>query len=743
MRYFRSPFTVAGLGACLLAAPAVRAANDAPPPAQQKSHTASGSAGAASASPGSPNSAPSSAAIATVVVTAKRLNRARSSIETQTGASSYQISSAAIAAEPGGANVQLNQVLLQAPDVVKDSFGQIHVRGNHDGIQYRLNGIILPEGISVFGQTLDPRLISNVNLLTGALPAEYGLNTAGVIDLTTKNGLLEPGGYVSIYGGSQQTIEPAFAYGGSSGNMSYYVSGDVLHNNLGLNRPSPNASALHDLSTQGHGFGYVDDILDSHDRIAFIAGISDDEFQIPDQYGLQPALGLDVNGVTQYSSNALNERQHELTQYGIFSWQHSAGALNWQSSISGRYTSLHFQPDFTGDLLYNGIGQNAFLSDTAFAWQTDASYRLSAAHTLRAGFYLQHDSSLTDTASRVLPIDALGSQTSNVPLTLFYSSSQAQEIESAYVQDEWKILTSLTLNYGVRFDHYNAYSSASAVSPRLNIVWKPFRGTTFHAGYSRYFTPPPFQLVASQTFTQFAGTTALPPGSVTRDTTPVAEFTDYYDVGLQQALLHHRLTLGVDSYYQTAQNLLDEGQFGAPIVLTPFNYRFGHVGGVEFTGNYTYGRFTAYGNLAFQTAHGKDVVTSQFNFTQQQLAYIAQNYIALDHEQRVTASAGMSYLWHGTQFSTDALFGTGLREDLSLPSGVLIPNGTHTPSYTTVNLGVSHAFLIDNGGPLTVRFDVINLLDKIYLLRSGTGIGVFLPQYGAPRGFFGGLSWDF
>src|SRR6202034_2253633 len=90
-----------------------------------------------------------------IEVTAQRLNEARTTIETQTGASTYTIDSEAIAAMPGGNNAQLNQVLLQAPDVVQDSFGQIHVRADHNDLQYRLNGIILPEGISVFSQTLE------------------------------------------------------------------------------------------------------------------------------------------------------------------------------------------------------------------------------------------------------------------------------------------------------------------------------------------------------------------------------------------------------------------------------------------------------------------------------------------------------------------------------------------------------------------------------------------------------------
>jgi outer membrane receptor protein involved in Fe transport len=396
-----------------------------------------------------------------------------------------------------------------------------------------------------------------------------------------------------------------------------------------------------------------------------------------------------------------------------------------------------------GDLLYNGIAQDAFKDDTAIGWQTDAAYKLGDAHTVRAGLYYQHDSSKSDTTSQVLPTDPAGMQTSNVPLTIIENGTQVQQIQSVYLQDEWKALSPLTINYGLRYDHYSAYSSGGQLSPRVNAVWEFPTDTTLHGGYSRYFTPPPFELVGAGTFTQFAGTTAVPPGSVTKDTPPIAERANYYDLGVQQKLLDKTLTLGVDSFYEQAQHLIDEGQFGAPIILTPFNYRYGLIGGVELTANYSISNFSAYLNSAWQAAHGKDVESAQFNFTQPQLDYIASNYIHLDHEGRVSASGGVSYLWLGTRFSVDALFGTGLRDDLMLPNGSDIPNGDHTPSYTQINFGLSHAFELPATGPLTVRFDVINVTDKIYQIRSGTGIGVFAPQYGPRRGFFGGLSWKF
>ena len=250
----------------------------------------------------------------TVVVSAQRLNEKRAGIETQTGASTYTIDDAAIAATPGGDNTLLNQVVMQAPDVVQDSFGQFHVRGDHNDLQYRLNGIILPEGISVFGQSLSPRLISSMKLITGALPAEYGLRTAGIIDMTTKSGVLDPGGSISVYGGSHGTVEPSFDYGGSSGNLNYFVSGDLLRNDLGIESPDGSSNPLHDHTSQYHGFGYFEDILDADNRLSLILGTSNDKFQIPNQSGLQPSLGLIVDGQTDFAERRSEREPARIDQ---------------------------------------------------------------------------------------------------------------------------------------------------------------------------------------------------------------------------------------------------------------------------------------------------------------------------------------------------------------------------------------------------------------------------------------------
>jgi outer membrane receptor protein involved in Fe transport len=685
-----------------------------------------------------------------IVVTAQHLDEVRSHIQTQTGASTYTIDAKAIEATPGGDNTLLNQVVLQAPDVAQDSFGQYHVRGEHDGLQYRINGVILPEGISVFGQSLDPRLITSISLVTGALPAEFGLRTAGIIDITTKSGLQAPGGSISLYGGSHGEIEPSFAYGGGAGSFSYFMTGDFLRNDLGIESPDGSSNPIHDHTTQYHGFGYFEDILDEDNRLSLMLGSSVGRFQIPDLDGEQPSLGWNVNGITAYPSQGLDENQREVTQFGALSWQHSVGPLNVQTSFISRYSSLTFTPDRLGDLLFTGIAQDAFKQNVAYAGQSDASYELDDRHTIRGGVFLQSDHSISDTTSEVLKTNGAGMQLylqPTVPVppeTIIDNGAKTEWLYSAYLQDEWKALPNFTFNYGLRFDKYTAYTGGHQLSPRLNMVWEAVPDTTLHAGYSRYFSPPPFELVGAKDIALFANTTspALSPG----DAAPQAERANYYDAGIQQKITSD-FTIGLDNYYKQSVNLIDEGQFGAPIILTPFNYRYGKQYGSELTFNYTTKALNAYLNLAVQSAKGKDIDSAQFNFTQADLDYIANNYIHLDHEQQHTASGGVSYLWQDTRFSADFLLGSGLRADLPLPAGettpyggTSIPNGEHLPYYTQVNTGLTHVFTIPGNGTLTTRFDVINLFDKVYQIRNGTGVGVGAPQFGPRRGLFFGIS---
>ena len=704
--------------------------------------------------------------VETITATAQLLSDARDGIQTRTGASTYTLTAKDIQNQPGGDNLALNSVILQAPGVAQDSFGQLHIRGEHNGLQYRLNGIILPEGISVFGQTLNPRLAENVRIIDGALPAEYGNQTGGIVDMQTKSGLFEPGGEAGVYGGSHGTVTPSINYGGSAGSFNYFVSGDYTTDTLGIESPDGSNDPKHDRTKQYHGFLFLQDILDQNSGLTAILGVSNAMFQVPNQVGLQPA-GLDgivglgpqdpgssdfvlkANGQTTFPSQNLDERQREITDYAILSYLRSDGNLDTQVSFFGRYSSLYFTPGTNnGDVLYGGIAQTAYKRDEAYGVQAEGAYHLGSSHTLRFGFLFQADDLLSATSSLVLPTapGGVGStnpnplcadpaqtcQTSDAPFAIADNGAKHAWNAGVYLQDEWALTSTLTLNYGVRYDEYSAFSKENQTSPRANLVWKPQGNddTVVHLGYSRYFSPPPYELVASKDIALFDNTTSAADHT---DNTPKAERADYYDAGITHKLTNE-ISVGLDSYFKADSSLLDEGQFGAPIILTPFNYQTGRQYGGEFTSSYNRGNFSAYVNAAYERSAGRQITSSEFQFDPGDLAYIASHYIPLDHQQIVTLSGGTAYNWSGTNLSLDFLYGSGLRRDGATP------NGEAVPGYFTVNLGVSHHFTEDLLKGVTVRFDVINLGDEEYEIRDGTGVGVGAPQFGARRGFFVGLS---
>jgi outer membrane receptor protein involved in Fe transport len=669
-----------------------------------------------------------------VTIDAKRFNEARDQIQPSLGATSFEFDRSAIEDSSQGENGSFNHLLLQAPGVTQDSYGQLHVRGEHANVQYRINGVQLPEGISVFGQVLQTRLADSVALITGSLPAQYGLRTSGVLDIRTRSGSLDPGGEVSFYGGSHDTIQPSAAYGGSIGNFDYFVTGDYQQNDLGIENPTGSADAIHDHTDQGKGFAYLTDRIDAETRVSLILASVRSQFQIPNNPNQTPTFA--VNGVSSLPSALIDENQREITDFGVLTLQKASDDLNWQLSGFSRYSSVLFRPDALADLMFTGIAQDASRKVTSSGVQGDLSYKLNDRHTLRTGLLFQIERTTSDTSSSVLTTDATGAQTSQTPFAINQTLARTGMVGGVYLQDEWHPIEHLTVNYGARFDAVDEFTSENQLSPRVNLVYELTDTTTLHAGYSRYFTPPSFELVSGGLLKAFANTTAAPPNFQNRS--PKSERSDYFDAGVTQTVTPE-LKVTIDGYYKAAHNLIDEGQFGSPILLTVFNYAEARQYGAEFSANYALGHLSLYGNIAYSYARGKNIVTSQFNFDPADLAYIQNNYIHLDHEQTFSASGGASYRIESTKtdLSLDFIYGTGLRRTVDN-----VPNGSSLPAYTQVNLGVAQQIPNDLV-ELEARFDLLNLLDEPGQLRDGSGVGVGAPQWGQRRAYYGGLTVRF
>jgi outer membrane receptor protein involved in Fe transport len=668
-------------------------------------------------------------------VTAERLSQARNSLSPKTGGSEYTLGQGDINTLPQGENTPLNQVLLQAPGVANDSYGQLHVRGDHANIQYRIDGVTLPEGITGFGQNVDTRFAQSVDLLTGALPAQYGYREAGVVEIETKS-VFENGGRIDLFGGSHDTVEPSFQAGGSSGKLNYFLTGSYLHDNLGIENPTPGPNAIHDQTDQFKGFGYGSYLLNPTTKLSVMFGSYDGFFQVPNNPRQNPAgapfgtEALAQLGIAGVDSSKLNETQSETNRYGIVALQSSIGSdIDYQIAYFIRNTTIDFTPDYTGDLVFDGVASKLHLGAISNGLQSDTSYHLSDSHTIRGGFFGFIENVESNNTSSVFPLDANG-DINGGPFNIRDNTTKNGNTYGAlYLQDEWKTTDKLTVNYGLRADEMDAFVKAGQLSPRVGLVYKATDDTTLHAAYARYFTPPPTELVSPKDLALFENTSNAP--SVTANSPVLPERSHYFDAGVTQKVVPG-LTVGLDGFYKIIRDLIDEGQFSEAPIYFPFNYSQGKIYGVELTGNYKSGNFAAYSNLAITTSLAKDVVSSQFNFSQEELNYIATHWIHTDHDELYTASGGVSYKLWETKFTADATFGTGLRSGFA--------NTDHVPSNTSVNLGALRQFTLGSLGPFEGRLAIVNVLDKINPIRSGTGIGIFAPQYGQRIGFFGGIS---
>jgi outer membrane receptor protein involved in Fe transport len=672
-----------------------------------------------------------------ISVIAERLVRARNGLSPTTGGSVYHFDQEDIQNLPEGANTTFNQLLLQAPGVVNDSYKQFHIRGDEGNVQYRINGIMLPEGITTgFGPIFDSRFFNRVDLETGGLPAQFGFHTAGVVAIETKTG--EQGGSVEVYGGSHDEVKPTFELGGSQGNMTYYLNGSFLSDNLGIENPTSKPNAIHDHTNQDTGFGYVSWLLNSTTKFSLILGTYEGFFQIPTLSGQTPDPFnqgfLSALGITGYDSASVNNRQYETNSFGIAALQSSIGPdFDYQLAFISRLNTAHFAPDIIGDLAFYGVASDIHRGAISNALQADSSYRLNDAHTVRLGFFGQDENISSDNTSTVFPLNPLTGNVDGQPYQIVDNNPKnGNVLWGAYLQDEWKPIDKLTVNYGLRYDELHSYTKGDQLSPRLGLVYNATPETTLHAAYARYFTPPQTEMVSPKTIAVFANTPNEP--AVTQSSPVLPERSHYFDLGVVQKVTPE-LNIGLDSYYKIVRDMLDEAQFGPALIFSDLNYDKGYIYGVELTGNYKSGNFGAYTNFAYNIAKATDIVSGQWSWPpingQSQLAYIANHWIYLDHDQIYTASSGINYNLSGTMLSADATFGSGLRTGFA--------NEQKLPNNVQLNLGVRRKFQLLDLGPFVARIAIINVTDNKNVIRDSGG-GVFAPQYGPRIGFYAGLT---
>ena len=657
-----------------------------------------------------------------VTVTGRRLTTAAGPSVSAGGANDYAVTSEDIANLPTGATSPMTDVLTHMPGVAIDQNQQIHIR-NTEGpqFQYQINGILAPLDINTnppFLSMINPQFVKQLDLLDGILPSRYSYATGGVVDIQTKDGCDQPGGSFTILGGQRDVVQPSGQYGGCAGKLSYYVSGLYSQGNDAFSSATPGADPIHDFTHQGQAFGFFSYEVNPHAKLSLMLSAAASNNQLPNVPGLAPEFTL--AGTPTFRSANINSNLDFRDYLAVLALNGSTeDGLHYQLAYSAHYISQEFRPDAAGELIFQGVASTASHHDVDDTFEGDATKQIGN-HTVGAGFYVGDYLVTVDDSSLVFPVDANGDQSSTTPIRVINNDRATNILAGVYINDLWQLTDRLRANIGMRIDSLSGFTNHQQVDPTINLTYVLSPQTTFHGGFARYMQEPSFQGISPTAPAAFAGTTAAgPPG--TPD--PLTEDDLEWDVGVVHHLTPH-VTVSQDSFFEITRHYLDTGQFGDVPIFAPFNYNNGHIWGSEFAIDYKGDHLSAYANLTLGENFQNGVDTGQFNFDPGELAFIDTHTIPLDHQPLASISTGATYAWRAWSVSFDGLYSSGLRGGFA--------DQTQLPKVIQVNASLQRAFEAPLIGRVVDRLTILNVFDRVNLIRPSEGIGIFQSAYG-PR----------
>ncbi|MDH5562996.1 MAG: TonB-dependent receptor [Nitrospirota bacterium] len=647
---------------------------------------------------------------------------------------------------PRGNNLALSDVLLTLPSATDGGLGQVHIRQEHGGLQFRIDGVPIPDTVSsVFSDILSPRIWERADIILGGPEAQYGNRTAAVLDVTTKSGSAPPFGSVQFFGGSNETINPSFEYGGTVGEaFRVYVQNSFISTNRGLNPPTLGKTIFHDQSTRNQTFLRGDWQVNNQSHMTWLFLNSIAKFQIPTRPNLTANQNLVAliqaqdPGFTPVRSQDIDENQKENNQYSQVVWRHDLSP-NRFFNLAGyfRHTRSTFSTDPLNVLAYTPDSDEPFSagSQDRFAYsggfRFDYTHRLNPDHLLKAGMQIDRTEAINKTRLSVFLRDGMGNPTGGIESRNADNRTIGWR-EEFWVQDQWTPWDKWTFNLGVRFDQIQALTNDGQVSPRIGITYALTPKHVFHVFYGRLFTPPSLEAVQ---FVQLntIGTTAEPENLTNRTVEP--ERAHYFEVGSAHSL-GDSVEVELTGFYKLSKNLSDAGQFGTTPLLNYFAFERGWQRGVDFSikakfSEKLYGR----GNVAWGQCRGKKLQSGYFLLEQGEIDDInSSSGVFCDHMQLVTSSAVLTYHpFEQTTVTGQMLFGSGLRT--ANPGEKT--NSNNSPSHTTYNFSIDQVISLWDHYKVVLGFDVINVLDQQVFLNSGEGsIGLGVSHANLPRSFF-------
>ena len=667
--------------------------------------------------------------------------------------SSTEVTHEQIEKLPQGNQISLPKLLTTTtPGTVPGPFGQVFFRGNHANIQYQIDGVQLPDSPSnTFGQAFSPRNIDHMEVITGGIPAEYGERLAAVVNIVTKSGPEVPTGEAEVNYGSYNSFSPTAMYGGSNstGSIHYYLSLNYNRTDRGLDTPQPASESnqsqggkdvIHDHASGNNEFAKVDWLVDNENKLSVILFNAQSKYEIPnypsnfkwnDPFFNSIGYADNFGNVGQPGNTTFNfvpfntdDWQKETNSYVQIVWKHTLSERSFfQLAPYYKYSAMLVHNDPANDLATSGTGSTPITgaSPSSFAenkktnnfgLKGDFSTRPDEKNLLKAGFQLQTSRST----------GSISVQTDLASAPVIDANPESGTFESVYVQDDYTLSKQWVLNAGMRFDATQFLFSGLrptdyAFQPRVGVNYLVTDTTKLHAFYGKLFQPAPAENLRDTFVNTGAGQWS--PYDIK------AEKDDYYEVGVAHQLSDSQL-VSINLYYKNAKNMLDDAQLLNTSIAQPYNFAKGYAYGAEFSLKGQINEsWSNYANYTYEIAKGVGRSGGVFAFP------LAQpppgSYQFLDHVQVHTANTGIGYSKNHLSWTTEALYGSGLRTGPN--------NSTHLPGHLTFDTTVGYEFHgEDFWSKWKVSGDILNILDNVYPITVANGFNG--SHYAAGRQFF-------
>lgn len=553
---------------------------------------------------------------------------------------------------------------------------QLHVRGGHQ-VTWAIDGIPVPNTniATNVGPQFDPKDIDTLEVERGSLSADSGDRTFGVFNVSTRTGFerSRQGELVTSYGSNNST-DNQLSFGDHSERAAYYFS--VNGNRTDHALETPTTENLHNQGAGGGAFTSLIFNATPNDQFRFVGSARTDYFQVPNDPDQQLA--------------GVRDREREQDFFGNFSWVHTVGP----GILFTLAPSFHINR-----AAYEGLGDEdnrIVTTDNRLSSYLGGQASLSVVrgrHNAQVGAYgfAQRDNTL---------ISLLSTDPAFVPPINVQPTRQRVngDLEAAWIQDQYKATSWLTLNAGIRFTRFSGLVTETASSPRLGAAVEiPRLHWVLRAAYSRYYQAPPLDTISPSILTAVDPANGFLPLRGERD--------EQHEFGL--TIPYRGWAFDFNQFRTGARNFFDHDAIGNSNLFIPLTIESVRIVGYEamVRSPKLFKMLDLHLAYSHQTVEGSGGVTGGLT----DFSPPPDGPFFLDHDQRHTLTTG---------FMTTLPQKFWLSGNLGFGSGFLDGDGPdHLPAYATVDAAVGRSF----GENWSAKVTATNLTNKRYFIdRSNT-----------------------